>query len=788
MKKKVVLINTHLDNIINDSGGLVKRLRELFSILEEYDVIILWRPHPLSKATICSMSCNLLNSYEKLIEDFKLMPAAIYDDTGDLDRAIAVSDFCMGDATSSIVALYEATKKPMMVFNPIRGNQFSYMCLQFHAGAQKDDGVYFSAMYFNGFFKLSLVTGHIEYLGRFKEEELKPNLHCGAYIQEDVCWFLPKFGDHIARINLNTLEQRFLDIPDIIECFDEYKFKDFVVGNHEVWLIPKGLSGILRINLINEKIECFDKWPLHIVFGKECTPFSSAVLTDDKLIICPCDLENFMFLDTRTGHMSISEKKIPSRTYSGIAFDKYNLWLSPLTGDYIFKWNIKHKTGKKISCDAVDLAQSGRKYAGIYYFHGYIWLMPYHLESFLRVNPETDEIIEVRCPADLELKMDRRLVQSFVGRVTSNTELMFTSPYANMLLRVDRQSWEQTLGINLRISDGQYLSFVSSTNECRLAEDRRGYEIDYYYPVRAFLDQVMENNVVEEKRKNLEKSRQDNGMAIWNHIKELLLDGKQPNGGKKMEHAYIVQEAKNTGRVWECTIDSEYYTNSSDLFEKVKENCLQDMPIDYWAQESNWSLRSVFQERFRNQIKFIEKEFRPFLNKEQRICDLASANGEWSLRLAEYVGHVDGFDYSMPMVKTAREEALRQKVFNVEFRQADACSIVFDKQYDNFVMMGLLTYIFSELSAEYIVEQVYKAIKTGGRLIVKDTLNTMEEKNVYLYNCKNGYQAVYRAKEQYYQIFEKIGFKLEKETALDEVKKDHNLSFCSLGAVWLKQD
>lgn len=530
MRRKVVLVNTHLDNIINSPDALVERLKELFSLLKKYSVVILWRPHPLSRATISSMSGNLVDSYEKLIEDFRGMPQGIYDDTGDLDRAIALSDFYIGDS-SSLVQLYAATKKPMMVLFPIKKNQFSYMCLHFHAGVQNGDLVYFSAMHFNGFFKLHYASGHIEYLGRFEQEQLKPNLHCGAYIQGDVCWFFPKFGDCVARINLITLEQRFLDVSQYLETYDEYKFKDVVAGDHEVWLIPKGASGILNINLNTEEVKCFDNWPDGVLFGKESTPFSSAVLIGGKLVICPYDMANFTILDTRTGKMSLSAEKIPSRTYSGIAFDGRCLWLSPLMGDHIYKWDMERGIGKKIRCDLVDLTQNCCKYAGIYYSGGFIWLMPCHLESFLRIHPESDDIIEVRRPPGLELKMDRRQVQSFVGRVTSEKELMFTSPYANMLLRVDQQSGEQMLGISLRIPDEQYVSYVSSTSECRPPEYRREYEMDFYYPIKAFLDQVMNQEVTEVERHGSEKNRQDNGTAIWNHVKGLLnSEDKRRNG------------------------------------------------------------------------------------------------------------------------------------------------------------------------------------------------------------------------------------------------------------------
>lgn len=528
-RKKVFLLNTHLDNILNAPEELIEHLERIFDYFKNDDrVVLLWRPHPLSKSTISLKSRNLLDRYEKLIEKFIQMPQTIYDESEDLHRAIAVSDCYIGDL-SSLVKLYEAAKKPAMVLSPIRSNQYSYMCLQFHAGAQKGDWVYFSAINFNGFFKLSLITGEIAYLGRFKREELKQNLHGGAYIQEDFCWFFPKFGTYIVKIDLNTLEQQFINCFETLKFHDEYKFIDYVIDGHDIWLIPKGSAAILKFNLITEEFVIFDNWPEALFWDKDSTPFSSAVLLHDKLIICPCDLEDFIILDTQTGNMITSAEKIPCQTYSGIAYDGRCLWLSPLRGDHILKWDVEHGVGEKIGRELADFSQDCNKFAAIYYFGGYIWLLPYHLEAFLRINPETNEITEVRRPEDLELKMDRRLGKSFIGRVTSNTELMFTSPYANMLLRVEQCGRDHMSGIRLRISDEQYVTYVSTTNECRLAKDRRWYEIDYYYPIKKFIDQVT-GSTMNVDSLNEGKKTSDHGAAIWNYTKQVLLWRKNRYG------------------------------------------------------------------------------------------------------------------------------------------------------------------------------------------------------------------------------------------------------------------
>ncbi len=85
-------------------------------------IILLWRPHPLNIETCASMRPALLERYISIVEKYKAEGWGIYDDTSDMNRAIAISDAYYGD-WSSIVALYKATGKPIMIENIERLNE-----------------------------------------------------------------------------------------------------------------------------------------------------------------------------------------------------------------------------------------------------------------------------------------------------------------------------------------------------------------------------------------------------------------------------------------------------------------------------------------------------------------------------------------------------------------------------------------------------------------------------------------------------------------------------------------
>ena len=97
---------------------MLTKIEYVFRVFNENqdEVALLWRPHPLIKATIESMRPQLWIEYEKIVKKYIQEGWGIYDDTADMNRAIKISDAYYGDH-SSIVQLYQQTGKPIMIQN-----------------------------------------------------------------------------------------------------------------------------------------------------------------------------------------------------------------------------------------------------------------------------------------------------------------------------------------------------------------------------------------------------------------------------------------------------------------------------------------------------------------------------------------------------------------------------------------------------------------------------------------------------------------------------------------------
>ena len=116
--KKIIFYNTTINALLRHNEKMLEKMEYVFRIFKENkdEVALLWRPHPLIKATVQSMRPTLWTEYEKLVKRYLEEGWGIYDDTADVDRAIVLSDAYYGD-DSSVVQMYKETGKPIMMQN-----------------------------------------------------------------------------------------------------------------------------------------------------------------------------------------------------------------------------------------------------------------------------------------------------------------------------------------------------------------------------------------------------------------------------------------------------------------------------------------------------------------------------------------------------------------------------------------------------------------------------------------------------------------------------------------------
>lgn len=117
-QKKIIFYNTSLGALLKYNEQMLEKIKSVLEIFYENrdDVVLWWRPHPLIEATIKSMLPQLWRDYNVIVDRYISEGWGIYDDTPDLNRAIALSDSYYGDP-SSVVNLCREVGMPRIIQN-----------------------------------------------------------------------------------------------------------------------------------------------------------------------------------------------------------------------------------------------------------------------------------------------------------------------------------------------------------------------------------------------------------------------------------------------------------------------------------------------------------------------------------------------------------------------------------------------------------------------------------------------------------------------------------------------
>ena len=117
--KKILFYNISLGAFLQNHEIMLDKIERVLAIFKENvdEVALLWRPHPLYKSTIEAMRPEYGVRYQAIVDRYKAEGWGIFDDTPDMNRAVALSDAYFGDH-SSVARLYKQLGKLIMYQDP----------------------------------------------------------------------------------------------------------------------------------------------------------------------------------------------------------------------------------------------------------------------------------------------------------------------------------------------------------------------------------------------------------------------------------------------------------------------------------------------------------------------------------------------------------------------------------------------------------------------------------------------------------------------------------------------
>lgn len=117
-RKKIVLYHTTAEDLMCQETYVLDKLRYVFDLFRENeDVLLWWLPGIADKSDLSymqQMTPRLVRDYPQITEEFLKDNIGIYDDSGDIQRAIIMADAYYGDE-GEVLELFKTTGKAVMI-------------------------------------------------------------------------------------------------------------------------------------------------------------------------------------------------------------------------------------------------------------------------------------------------------------------------------------------------------------------------------------------------------------------------------------------------------------------------------------------------------------------------------------------------------------------------------------------------------------------------------------------------------------------------------------------------
>lgn len=342
-KKKIIFYNTHLCLFMN--AGYKESLIKIDQVFRYFksrdDVILLWRPHPLTISTIKSMNPVALEPYIQIVEKFITEKWGIYDDTPDMDRAIALSDAYYG-SESSVVPVFKETGKPVLIQNVRCNNMRKHELFRISPSAfcvVGDDIWMFHSM-MNLLVKYNIVSKTTKIIGQLGGEE---NIH-GTLISD-----MFYTNGHLIMIPCWAKRIHTYDIKN--HSFSEINFdknssvnglfiKSFCVGE-KIYCLPFKSNSIVEIDMTSLSIVRYID--IRSQINRNYEYINDACLIDDEKIA-------FVTVDSYINIFNVKTNKVESffcgmdnAELSRIICCNDMLFFVEMKSNTLCKWNTSNK-------------------------------------------------------------------------------------------------------------------------------------------------------------------------------------------------------------------------------------------------------------------------------------------------------------------------------------------------------------------------------------------------------------------------------------------------------------
>jgi len=369
--------------------------------------------------------------------------------------------------------------------------------LGFFAGVEYDGKIYFSACTHNGLYTMDLKTKGVEYVTCFEYENSKHVLHRFAFRRDNIAWFIPQTGKCIARVNLETFEINYHEIPmaKMKKDLDIVFIAGFELDNNRYCLLPRNFNDIIILDIENDSITT-----LSDIVDSENEWIVDGFVRENVGVIFFKDKQYCAYVDLQSGERKNVEIGVE---VCSVAKSNEQLWLLADNCRKVIEYNLeKRKVQREIALNG------GHQYRGIVIRNEKLILLPFNAPGFMLVDVKTGTV-EEHIPMELLLGNNKTM------EIDSKENTYFTIGYEGILAEYVEEKIQYSY-VQMETSD--FLEIIRK-NWSRDREWQWLYDVIVKFRIE---DQIGIDgffNIVKNMSDTREHETSKNGSKIWNSMR-----------------------------------------------------------------------------------------------------------------------------------------------------------------------------------------------------------------------------------------------------------------------------
>ncbi len=429
-RKKIIFYNTSIAALLEHNEQMLVKIQDVLRVFWENreEVALLWRPHPLIESTLTSMRPMLWEQYQKIRDSYIADGWGIYDDSADMNRALALSDAYYGDGSSLLVLYRHLNKRNMMQnVSVLSRNLECADDLWAYNFVVEGPCIWFASYWHNRLYKYNLNSQIIE----ISRELPVPNEGEGLFyniVKVGTSLVLAPSGANeicIYRIEEDAFEK--IALRDSYDGVD--KFGIFAVCGTMLYLFPFRYPAICKIDVSKNEIHYLTDWYETYSFDNRQTIFQRSYYQKDHVIYLLAAQTNQVFwfdmLSGQSKMIEIGDKDAQYATINGVG--EGTLYLSDQQGNItVYDENTRDTCCLESDVMGRGAGKQGAAFASSVVCGDKIFYFPGTQDTCLQLDTKTNESCNMKSAKELMRgKQDYSDCPSIFSQIEQIGEMVF---------------------------------------------------------------------------------------------------------------------------------------------------------------------------------------------------------------------------------------------------------------------------------------------------------------------------------------------------------------------------